>query len=88
MAYRRQRCGIPAVVNFARTLIVDIQAVRNAVIVPWSNDQTKGQINRLKALKRADARAARGGYHDSVAAHRRVPHDLANGGFPWVASRT
>ena len=46
-------CGIPAVVNFARTLMVDIQAVRNAVIEPWSNGQTEGQINRLKLLKRA-----------------------------------
>jgi transposase len=25
-------CGIPAVVNFARTLMIDIKAVRNAVI--------------------------------------------------------
>src|SRR6516164_4971367 len=33
--------------------MVDIQAVRNAVIEPWSNGQTEGQINRLKALKRA-----------------------------------
>jgi transposase len=48
-----KRCGIPAVMNFARTLMVDIQAVRNAVIEPWSNGQTEGQINRLKALKRA-----------------------------------
>ena len=46
-------CGIPAVMNFARTLMVDIQAVRNAMIEPWSNGQTEGQINRLKALKRA-----------------------------------
>ena len=46
-------CGIPAVMNFARTLMVAIQAVRNAVIEPWSNGQTEGQINRLKALKRA-----------------------------------
>jgi len=46
-------CGIPAVVNFARTLMVDIQAVRNAVIESWSNGQTEGQINRLKMLKRA-----------------------------------
>jgi hypothetical protein len=46
-------CGIPAVMNFARALMVDIQAVRNAVIEPWSNGQTEGQINRLKALKRA-----------------------------------
>jgi transposase len=34
-------------------LTVDIHAVRNAVIEPWSNGQTEGQINRLKALKRA-----------------------------------
>jgi len=47
------RCGISAIANFARTLIVDIQAVLNAVIEPWSNGQTEGQINRLKTLKRA-----------------------------------
>jgi transposase len=48
-----KHCGIPAIVNFARTLMVDIQAVRNAVIESWSNGQTEGQINRLKTLKRA-----------------------------------
>jgi transposase len=31
----------------------DIEAVRNAVLEPWSNGQTEGQINRLKTLKRA-----------------------------------
>jgi transposase len=31
--------------------MVDMKAVRNAVIEPWSNGQTEGQINRLKALK-------------------------------------
>ena len=46
-------CGIPAIANFAKTLMVDIQAVRNAVIETWSNGQTEGQINRLKTLKRA-----------------------------------
>jgi transposase len=30
-------CGVPAVVNFVRTLMIDIQAVRNAVIERWSN---------------------------------------------------
>jgi len=30
-----------------------IHAVRNAIREPWSNGQTDGQINRLKALKRA-----------------------------------
>ena len=48
-----KNCGIPAVVNFARTLMINIQAVRNAVIERWSNGQTEGQINRLKTLKRA-----------------------------------
>jgi Transposase/Putative ATPase subunit of terminase (gpP-like) len=46
-------CGIPPVVNFARTLMIDIRAVRNAVAERWSNGQTEGQINRLKTLKRA-----------------------------------
>jgi len=46
-------CRIPAVVNFAKTLMSDIQAVRNAVIERWSNGQTEGQINRLKTFKRA-----------------------------------
>lgn len=45
-------CGIPAIANFARTMMIDIQAVRNAVIQHWSNGQTEGHINRLKTLKR------------------------------------
>lgn len=31
----------------------DIDAVRNAIELPWSNGQAEGQINRLKTLKRA-----------------------------------
>jgi transposase len=34
-------------------LMIDIPAVRNAVIERWSNGQTEGHINRLKTLKRA-----------------------------------
>lgn len=30
----------------------DIDAVRNAIISPWSNGQTKGQTTRLKLIKR------------------------------------
>jgi hypothetical protein len=45
--------GIYAMRRFARTLRQDIGAVRNAVLEPWSNGQTEGQINRLKTLKRA-----------------------------------
>jgi transposase len=43
--------------RFARTIRQDIEAVRNAVLEPWSNGQTEGQtegqINKLKTLKRA-----------------------------------
>jgi transposase len=39
--------------RFATTLRYDIDAVQNAVIEPWSNGQTEGQINRLKMLKRS-----------------------------------
>jgi transposase len=47
-----QRSGIYAKRRFVRNLRSDIQAVRNAVSEPWSNGQTKGQINQLKTLKR------------------------------------
>ena len=39
--------------RFAQTIQRDISAIRNAVVTPWSNGQTEGQINRLKTLKRA-----------------------------------
>jgi transposase len=39
--------------RFARTLLGDLDAVRNGVTEPWSNGQTEGQISRLKTLKRA-----------------------------------
>ena len=45
--------GIYGMQRFARTIRQDIQAVRNAVLEPWSNGQTEGQINKLKTLKRA-----------------------------------
>jgi transposase len=34
--------------RFARALRHDIEAVRNAVLEPWSNGQTEGQIKTLK----------------------------------------
>jgi transposase len=40
-------------IRVARTLNRDIDAVRNAIELPWSNSQAEGQINRLKTLKRA-----------------------------------
>ena len=41
------------IMRFARTLNRDYDAVKNAIEKPWSNGQAKGQINRLKTLKRA-----------------------------------
>jgi transposase len=48
-----RRSGIYSMQRFARALRHDIEAVRNAVLEPWSNGQTEGQINRLKTLKLA-----------------------------------
>jgi transposase len=47
------RSGIHCVRQFAFKLRQDAAAVRNAITEIWSNGQTEGQINRLKALKRA-----------------------------------
>jgi len=47
------KCGVYGMRRFVRTLRQDIEAVRNAVLEPWSNGQTEGQINKLKTLKRA-----------------------------------
>ena len=37
--------GIYAMQRCARAIRQDIEAVRNAVLEPWSNGQTEGQIN-------------------------------------------
>ena len=37
---------------FAGGVKKDIAAVRNAIVSPWSNGQTEGQITRLKLIKR------------------------------------
>jgi transposase len=34
--------------RFASVLWRDIDAVKNAIELPWSNGQAEGQINRLK----------------------------------------
>lgn len=41
------------IMRFARVLRRDIDAVNNAIELPWSNGQAEGQINPLKTLKRA-----------------------------------
>lgn len=45
--------GLHALRRFGQVLSRDIDAVRNAICENWSNGQTEGQINKLKALKRA-----------------------------------
>jgi transposase len=39
--------------RFAYTVPNDLAPVQNAICERWSSGQTEGQINRLKALKRA-----------------------------------
>jgi transposase len=48
-----RRCGVRTMRQFARTLSRDLDAVKNAITYRWSSGQAEGQINRLKALKRA-----------------------------------
>jgi transposase len=45
--------GLAFLARFARVLRRDIDAVCNAIDLPWSNGQAEGQVNRLKTIKRA-----------------------------------
>jgi hypothetical protein len=47
------RCSLPMIQRFARTVNHDLEAVRNPATERWSNGPVEGQINRLKTLKRA-----------------------------------
>ena len=38
--------------SFAGGVAKDLDAVRNAILSPWSNGQTEGQVTRLKLIKR------------------------------------
>ena len=40
------------VASFANGVENDAAAVRAAIVLPWSNGQTEGQITRLKLVKR------------------------------------
>jgi transposase len=44
--------GITQLKNWASGLLTDEKAVRNALLLEWSNGQTEGQVNRLKTIKR------------------------------------
>ena len=49
---RAQDGAVASLRRFAERLSADHDAVRAAVTLDWSNGQTEGQINRLKAIKR------------------------------------
>lgn len=44
--------GIKELQSFAKGLLIDLAAVKNAFTLPWSNGQVEGQINKLKTIKR------------------------------------
>ena len=46
------KSGIEALKQFAKGIEQDLDAVTNALSLPWSNGQTEGQVNRLKLIKR------------------------------------
>ncbi len=46
------KCGVPELISFARGLLSDFEATKNALTLPWSNGQVEGQINKLKTIKR------------------------------------
>lgn len=46
------KSGIEALKQFAKGIKQDLDAVTNALSLPWSNGQTEGQVNRLKLIKR------------------------------------
>jgi transposase len=43
---------IPELTGFARSMEQDFDAVLAALMLPWSNGQVEGQVNRLKMIKR------------------------------------
>lgn len=47
-----RQSGVAELRTFAAGLMVDRAAVEAALLLAWSNGQTKGQVNRLKFLKR------------------------------------
>jgi transposase len=48
-----ERSGIIEMRSFAYGVRRDYSAVKAAIVLPWSQGQTEGQVNKLKTLKRA-----------------------------------
>lgn len=49
---RVKASGIKELAAYARGLETDYAAVKAGLLVPWSNGQTEGQVNKLKLVKR------------------------------------
>lgn len=49
---RAANSALPAFHSFVAGLRRDYSAVKAGLSLPWSQDQTEGQVNRLKFLKR------------------------------------
>jgi transposase len=49
---RTRECGIDALKSFVNGLESDLDAVKAALSLPWSNGPTEGNVNRLKLIKR------------------------------------
>lgn len=49
---RAKECGVEALKSFVNGLEKDLDAVRAALCLPWSNGPTEGNVNRLKLIKR------------------------------------
>lgn len=49
---RARECGIKALKSFVNGLENDLDALRAAVCLPWSNSPTEGNVNRLKLIAR------------------------------------
>ena len=47
-----ERSPVRELKGFAKGLLNDYHAVKNALSLPWSNGQVEGQINKLKTVKR------------------------------------
>ncbi|ATY85995.1 hypothetical protein CVV65_14545 [Kyrpidia spormannii] len=46
-----EHSGLVEIRSFARSIRQNVEAVEQALRLPWSNGQVEGQIHRLKMLK-------------------------------------
>lgn len=46
------KSGVKEMASFAKGLLTDYNAVKNALTLPWSNGPVEGNVNRLKTIKR------------------------------------